>query len=136
MRILFSAIPGYGHVLPLIPLAEAAIRHGHEAVVATGDPLLGRLSVPSVRGYPPGTLSEAEEEVMRRHPELATVPPDERFRIGLELFADVGFEAVRSAVRRLIIEQQPSLVVYEAMAVGAAAAALEHGAPACVLTRG
>lgn len=83
MRILFSAIPGYGHVLPLIPLAEAAIRAGHEVVLATGEPLLGHLSVPSVRGYTQGTLSDAEEQVMRRHPDLATLDPDQRYASGL-----------------------------------------------------
>ncbi|GAA2581000.1 DUF1205 domain-containing protein [Dactylosporangium fulvum] len=34
MRVLFTAVPIYGHLLPLLPLAEAVAAAGHEAAVA------------------------------------------------------------------------------------------------------
>ncbi|MEY9929681.1 UDP:flavonoid glycosyltransferase YjiC (YdhE family) [Catenulispora sp. GP43] len=35
MRILFSGVPAYGHLLPLVPLAEAALAEGHAVAVLT-----------------------------------------------------------------------------------------------------
>ncbi|MET7391901.1 glycosyltransferase [Dactylosporangium sp. NPDC005572] len=42
MRVLFTAAPIYGHVLPLLPLAEAAAEAGDEAAVAV-PPSMARL---------------------------------------------------------------------------------------------
>lgn len=36
MRILFSAVPAYGHILPLAPLMQAAADAGHDVALATG----------------------------------------------------------------------------------------------------
>ena len=36
MRVLFSTWPAHGHLLPLIPLARAAERAGHDVIVASG----------------------------------------------------------------------------------------------------
>jgi hypothetical protein len=44
MRILFSACPGYGHLHPLLPLASAARRAGHDVVIATGPDVADRAS--------------------------------------------------------------------------------------------
>jgi hypothetical protein len=98
MRILFCSLPHFGHVLPLVPLANACVEAGHEVTFATGGPLLGRLPVRSLQAYPERTLDEAEAEVKRRHPELADVAPQEKLRFGLELFADVEYETLPHVV--------------------------------------
>ena len=36
MRILFTSCPAYGHVNPMLPLAQQAQLAGHEVVFATG----------------------------------------------------------------------------------------------------
>lgn len=36
MRLLFSSTPAFGHLLPLVPFARAAIEAGHEVAVLTG----------------------------------------------------------------------------------------------------
>jgi hypothetical protein len=36
VRILFSSWPAYGHLFPMLPLAGAAARAGHQVVVASG----------------------------------------------------------------------------------------------------
>ncbi len=127
MRILFCSLPHFGHVLPLVPLANACVDAGHEVAFATGGPLLGRLPVRSVRAYPERTLDEAEAEVRRRHPELADVAPQEKWRFGLELFADVEYETLLAGVEPIIAEERPDMVVYEAYSAAAGAAALSHG---------
>jgi len=35
-RILFSTWPAHGHLLPLLPMARAALAAGHEVVIASG----------------------------------------------------------------------------------------------------
>ncbi|WP_454860028.1 nucleotide disphospho-sugar-binding domain-containing protein [Promicromonospora soli] len=37
MRVLFSAVPAYGHILPLAPLMEAAIAGGHTVGLLAGE---------------------------------------------------------------------------------------------------
>ena len=98
----------------MVPLAKACAGAGHEVTFATAGPLLGRLPVRSVQSYPERTLSEAEAEVKRRHPELADVAPQEKWRFGLELFADVEYEALLAGVEPIVVEERPDMVVYEA----------------------
>ncbi|MDQ4133454.1 MAG: glycosyltransferase [Actinomycetota bacterium] len=127
MRILFCSLPHFGHVLPLVPLARACVDVGHEVTFATGGPLLGRLPVRSVQAYPERTLSDAEAEVKRRHPELADVAPEEKWRFGIELFADVEYETLLAGVEPIVAEERPDMVVYEVYSAAAGAAALSHG---------
>ena len=130
MRILFCSLPHFGHVIPLVPLANACVEAGQEVTFATGGPLLGRLPVRSVPAYPDRTLDDAEAEVKRRHPELTDVAPQEKWRFGLELFADVEYETLLAGVEPIVVEERPDMVVYEAYSVAAGAAALSHGVPA------
>jgi len=130
MRILFCSLPYFGHVLPLVPLAKACGDAGHDVTFATGGPLLGRLPVRSVQAYPDRTLDDAEAEVTRRHPELGDLPPQEKWRFGLELFADVEYETLLAGVEPIVAEERPDMVVYEAYSAAAGAAALSHGVPA------
>lgn len=46
MRVVVASLPAYGHLYPLMPLAQAFALAGHEVVVAVGDPFLGRFAVP------------------------------------------------------------------------------------------
>lgn len=130
MRILFCSLPHFGHVLPLVPLARACVDVGHEVTFATGGPLVGRLPVRTVKAYPERTLDDAEAEVRRRHPELADVATQEKWRFGLELFADVEYETLLAGVEPIVAEERPDLVVYEAYSLAAGAAAVRQGVPA------
>lgn len=42
MRVLFSCLPAYGHLQPMIPLAIACRDAGHDVLVATGPDLMAR----------------------------------------------------------------------------------------------
>ena len=54
MRILLTARPLTGHVEPLRPLAEAAIRRGHEVAFATGEPVVSALRDRGLRAFAAG----------------------------------------------------------------------------------
>lgn len=125
MRIVFAAIPAYGHLYPLLPLATACADAGHEVTVAAGEPFVGRLSLPTVDGIPPGTdIDGVIEETRRRHPEA------QGHAISVAMFADTAAELVSGALDRVLPDLRPDLVIYEAMNVGAAMAADVHDVPA------
>ena len=44
MRILFASWPGYGHLLPMVPLIRAAQRGGHDVVVSSGADMSGLIA--------------------------------------------------------------------------------------------
>ena len=49
MRVLFTSWPAYGHLLPMIPLARAAQRAGHEVRIASGGDVRALIEE---RGFP------------------------------------------------------------------------------------
>lgn len=120
---MFSALPAYGHVFPLIPLALACRDAGHDVVFATGQPFTDRLPVP--------TISLA---VTKRDFDLANAAVTARLRAGGEyvhtvatmMASSVG-EPMRAALSPVIRTSAPDLVVTEYLNVGARVAALEHG---------
>lgn len=52
MRVVFASLSAYGHLYPLIPLAQAFAFVGHEVVLAVGDPFHARMPLPTVCAMP------------------------------------------------------------------------------------
>ena len=127
MKVVVASLGAYGHLYPMVPLALACAAAGHDVVVATGPPFLGRLPVRSVPGYPGSLgLDSAFAEAARRHPGLSG--PD----LAFAMFADVGSEQVTPTMVQVLRDERPDLVVYEGMDVGAGVAAALVGVPAAV----
>ncbi|HOZ59473.1 MAG TPA: glycosyltransferase [Nakamurella multipartita] len=125
MRILVAAIPAYGHLFPVLPLAAACAAAGHQVTVATGAPFLGRLPWPTVPGIAAGVeLDAVVQETQRRHPDRHG--PD----LAVAMFADTTAELVSGALDEVFARSRPDLVIFEAMNVGAAVAADRHDIPA------
>ena len=122
---MFASLGAYGHLYPMMPLALACADAGHEAVIASGPPFLGRLPLPTVPGYPPDLeLDWAIKEARRRHPDLH----DQDF--SMTMFADVIAESVAPTMIEQCERVRPDLVIYEAMNTGAGVAASVLGIPA------
>jgi hypothetical protein len=125
VKIMFASLGAYGHLYPMMPLALACADAGHEAVIASGSPFLGRLPLPTVPGYPPNLeLDWAIQEARRRHPDLH----DQDF--SMAMFADVTAESVAPTMIEQCERVRPDLVIYEAMNTGAGVAASVLGIPA------
>lgn len=127
MRIMFSAIPAYGHVHPLVPLAVAAVSAGHEVTFAASGQFAGRLPLPVIQGVPVGmTLHDAEQE--------AKAELRDRSDPLAWLSAMFGVVMPRHVGPRLLDhwDQQglPDLVVHDSLNFGAALAAAQAGTPA------
>jgi UDP:flavonoid glycosyltransferase YjiC (YdhE family) len=124
VKIMFASLGAYGHLYPMMPLALAFADAGHEAVIASGPPFLGRLPLPTVPGYPPDLeLDWAIEEARRRHPELHGQD------FSMVMFADVTAEAVAPTMIEQCERLRPDLVIYEAMNTGGGVAANVLGIP-------
>ena len=72
MRILFTCRPAYGHLFPLLPLANAARAAGHDVVFGTGEALVPKVRDLGFEVHPAGIgIGEAEAEAKKRHGEDA-----------------------------------------------------------------
>ena len=100
MRILFSGTPGFGHLLPLLPLAEAARRAGHDVAMLAGETKADVGALPVLPAGPGSDVVFAETTRRLGGADLAAA--DVAPTAAAELFAgarvDLGFgEALASA---------------------------------------
>lgn len=134
MRLLFSTRPAYGHVYPMMPLANAARAAGHEVMFATTGVFLSKLEALGFATHDVGiTIEHARDELVRS---LARdeMPKDEGGRpdldLGGRLFIDVVARRTAADLAPLLEELAPDAVVYEQFDFGAAIAAHAAGIPA------
>jgi UDP:flavonoid glycosyltransferase YjiC (YdhE family) len=123
MRILFSSTPAFGHLLPMLPLAAAAVRAGHETAVLT-HPSMAATAAP-MRLLPAGpSLGETLEDVGRR----AEVDPLTDMTVGaVEFFVEsrlnLGADGALAAAHTF----RPDLVVADVVDYLGPLAAAAHG---------
>ena len=129
MRILFSTVPAHGHLLPLLPLADAAKREGHDVVVATG-----REGVIEAvrRGFTAWDVgpSRAETDAAFRAavPDLSVIAPEQRIpTVVAGVFGAAAFRRAEQLVPRAI-EWSPDVVVHSISELAGAIAAARTGA--------
>lgn len=127
MRILFSAWPGYGHLLPMVPLVRAAQRAGHDITIATGPdltPYAATLGVSTVNAGPSAADSYSR---LPGHATISRLPPDEQAEFAARnLFGAAGAERAND-LTELWSSWTPDLVVHDPFELGAAAAAVTNG---------
>jgi UDP:flavonoid glycosyltransferase YjiC (YdhE family) len=115
VRLLFTAFPGFGHVHPMLPLARAAVRGGHEVEFLTGADLVER-----VRGYgldsrPMGLAGEdISATYNERYDDTDDLPPAERLpKVIPRMFIDIAARAAVPDVLARVDAWQPDLIVSE-----------------------
>ena len=129
MRILFSTAPAHGHLLPMLPLADAARRAGHDVVVASG-----REGVVEAmrRGFTtwevPPSRAQADAAFRAAVPDLAAVAPDRRIPTVIAgVFGTAAFQRADELVP-LAIDWSPDVVVHSISELAGAVAAARTGA--------
>jgi UDP:flavonoid glycosyltransferase YjiC (YdhE family) len=129
--VVFAALPAYGHLYPLMPLALATAEAGHRVTVATGAHFADALPLPTVRAFPDhATLSWLEQQTALRF------VAEEGIGFGVRMFADVAANTAAETLLPLWDEQRPDLVVLESGNLGAAVAAHVLGIPAVAVAVG
>ncbi|MGW3152323.1 glycosyltransferase [Streptomyces sp. NPDC001177] len=111
MRILFSGTPAFGHLLPMLPLAKAANRAGHETALLTHASMAD--AVLPLRVLPAGpTVEEVLAEVTRRtgadaSADMSPVPAAEFFGgARVDLGAEEALAAARTFAPDLVIADE------------------------------
>jgi len=124
MRVVFASLPAYGHLYPLMPLAQSFADAGHDVVLAVGDPFHGRMPLPTVCAMPvERDLGWSFAETRRRHPGIGGQ------EMVVAMFAEIAAESTMDALLPEFEKARPDLVVYEALDVGAGVAADVLGIP-------
>ncbi len=122
MRILVTACPMYGHVNPMISLALAAQRAGHDVVVASGPEMVGHIERNGLAAWPIGPTHEDAGGVTHRM--VVALGHDIDWLAYFESSADR-----RAADLMLRVQQwRPDLVVSEYTEVGGPIVAATIGA--------
>jgi hypothetical protein len=128
VRVLFASTRGAGHFNPLVPFVEAALRGGHEVLVAGPPPLR-----PAVEraGYPFWEGEAPPEDVLGPvWAKVPTVSPEEANAIVIgTIFADLNVAAMLPGMHAAFEEWRPDLVVREQNEYASAIAAEVHGVP-------
>lgn len=127
MRLLVVSWPGYGHLLPMVPLIRAARARGAEVVVSTGADLGPAAERLGVRVHQSGlTLAESYARVPAR---LGALSPAQEVDVAARhFFGGCAVDRGRD-VAALIERWRPDLLVHDTLELGGAAAAEIHGVP-------
>ena len=132
MKVVFAALPAYGHVYPLVPLALALERAGAEAAFATGEDFASRLPARTVAGAEGSwRLSDATAEIGRRIEKYGAEPPGGE--VAQTLFLELCSPHVVDVMTTALQRERPDLLVFEQTNVGAAMAAHATGIRAVCL---
>ena len=114
MRILMTAEPSFGHVNPVLPLARAAQRAGHDVVVATGTELTDHVRR---HGLPVWQVGRSRADVDARfraaNPDLDRLGFEQRVaRMAEGLFAQAADDRIPDLLARTA-RWRPDVVISE-----------------------
>jgi UDP:flavonoid glycosyltransferase YjiC (YdhE family) len=125
VRILFCSTAGAGHVGPLLPVARALTRLGHEALFLlppAGRPLAEEAGFDVTEAPAPDPVeNRALKDAIREDPALATV------LVNRDYFGLLCTEATLPTAERLCAAWKPDLVLHEAAEYASALAAHRAG---------
>jgi len=129
MRILFGSWPGYGHLLPMVPLIRAAQQAGHEVVVSSGgdmSALIGQLGGTAHRSGV--TLAESYDR-MPDQTTISELPAEQQPGFAARHLFGAGAVDRARDVLELLQTWRPDLVVHDTLELGSPTAAGMHGIP-------
>lgn len=140
MKVLFASLGNFGHVFPLIPLAQAAQAAGHEVWFATSEQFHTTLEKAQLRPVASGlTVPEAFIEAAGGQAFLeanggavqaSDIPPEVLATLAVKAFGSVLPRKVFADLTPSLDSVRPDLVVYESFNPGAGFAAAAAGIPA------
>jgi UDP:flavonoid glycosyltransferase YjiC (YdhE family) len=109
MKALFTTFPAYGHLLPMLPLAQAAATAGDEVVIAASQDLHGAVGDLPVRALGPTPLdltAENESRFRQEIPGHRTDSPDP-LDVAVGLFTTTRADMAFDELRALAADERP-----------------------------
>jgi len=132
LRLLFTCLPGFGHFLPMVPLARAAAAAGHELGFASAAGFCPQIEKAGFRAFAAGlSLPEQLEQSARRFPEQhAMALGKERFEAFVpRMLAGVAAEPRAADLAPILEDWRPDLLVHDETDFGGPLAATAAGIP-------
>lgn len=129
MRVLFTCVPGYGHLHPMVPVGRALQAAGHEVAFATERRFCGRVERAGFLAFPAGLGPGVVAERTLARPDVAPPTPENTWRFGAQMFAGVAAPAKVPDLVEIIESWGPSLVIYDVTDFAGPVAAAHAGLP-------
>src|SRR4051812_21711663 len=116
MRVLITTPAGLRHIHPMVPLARAGGRGGHDVRWALPGQGAGRVGERAIEVVPiAGRDPITPQEVMRRYPQLAKLPPAERpDAIFGKLFGAMATPPMLLGLEPVALDWSPQLIITDA----------------------
>jgi UDP:flavonoid glycosyltransferase YjiC (YdhE family) len=131
VRVLVTSTPGYGHVLPMVPLARALLAAGHEVLWATAADACQRVAAAGIEVTAAGRTEEQMVDTRRAIAAATVGMPPEQFPLYVfpRLFGEARTPRMVSDLLPVAQEWRPDLVVHENGELAAPLVAEIVGAP-------
>jgi UDP:flavonoid glycosyltransferase YjiC (YdhE family) len=129
MRVLFVSWPGYGHVLPMVPLLRAVQRRGDEVMLSSGSDLA---SVAADLGVPLHPSGVTAAEGYARLPDATTIsrlPREEQTTFAARHLFGAGARDRARDLMSVMKTWRPDLVVHDVLELGSPVAASAYDVP-------
>src|SRR3954452_22648213 len=127
VKVLFSAWPGYGHVLPMVPLARAAQRAGHQVLVTTGPDLADVTRGSGLDFRPTGMTADEVYDQVPTDVSVTALPAAEQVAFAARYVFGPGALSRAIDLLDIVPAWQPDLIVHDTVELGATIAAETFG---------
>ncbi len=116
MRVLFSSTWGYGHVFPMVPLAQACLAAGHDVRWVANEPAGPLVEAAGIPFTAAGLDTQGVREATTRNRlHVQTLPPQDRAAFSFpHMFGAWSTPAMIAQLLPLASEWRPNLLVHEA----------------------
>lgn len=131
MRVLCTCLPGHGHFNPMLALAQALDRAGHEVAFATAAAFCPHVEATGFTAFPAGlSLADQIDQARRRYPDQDRLAAMERFEQFVpRMLAGVAAPARAGDLVPLTREWGPDVLVHDETEFAGAVAAAAAGVP-------
>lgn len=137
MRFLFSCLPAYGHLQPMVPLARACLSAGHEVLVGTGPDMQPRLADLGLEFATVGPTRAEGDRLVHRGPAVDGDEPARMRRVWdnytfVHRIPTDGARLRAADLVPLVADWQPDVVVHDVTDFAAPLAAALAGRPSAL----
>ncbi len=131
MRVVCTCLPGYGHFIPIAPLASALADSGHEVVIATASDFCPQIEQAGFDTFPAGLSLPAQlQQANATIPQAALPHGKERFTTFVpRMLAGVAAPPRAADLAPLLRAWPPDLLLHDETELGGPVAAAAAGIP-------
>ncbi|HTJ76200.1 MAG TPA: glycosyltransferase [Acidimicrobiales bacterium] len=131
MKVLCTCLPGHGHFNPMLALAQALARAGHEVAFATAADYCPHVEATGFAAFPAGLPLAAQiDEARRRYPEQDALVAMERFEQFVpRMLAGVAAPARAADLAPVVAAWPPDLLVHDETELAGPVVAAAAGIP-------